>query len=84
MQANANGLQCQVGALHVVQSGGAIDYALVDFLGGHLKPQVYVALMTGELSEDYVMFFKHSGLRSNIADLVYEVKESTLSGLTTL
>ncbi|KAH7673225.1 hypothetical protein AAVH_42295, partial [Aphelenchoides avenae] len=74
LRANVKNLQCQVGALHIVKATEeVIDYALVDFLGSHLKPRIYETSIAGELPEDYAMLFAHKALRGNLTHLLYEV-----------
>lgn len=41
LRSRANDLHCQIMTLHVEESEEGIDYALVDFLGVHLQPQIY-------------------------------------------
>ncbi|KAH7699475.1 hypothetical protein AAVH_33419, partial [Aphelenchoides avenae] len=60
LRANADDLQCQT------------DYALVDFLCFHLKPQVFEMWRAEERYEDYVMRFTHDVFRGHIKHLVYE------------
>lgn len=86
LRANASDLQCQIGALRIEGTSEAIDYALVDFLGACLKPQIYVvwmgqeqALMRRELCEDYAMLLKHDVLRGNVKHLECEVSKSEIS-----
>lgn len=73
LQANANDLQCQIEALCVVDSEEEIDYVLVDFLGIHLKPQVYEASTAVELFEDCALLFTHNALRGNVKHVIYRV-----------
>lgn len=83
LRANDKDLQCRLGTLHIGASyGQAIVYTLVDFLGVHLKPQIYEASFGGgdELSErvdhDYVLLFKHDALRGSVKHLEYEVSKT--------
>lgn len=78
LRGNANDLQCRVSVLRIYNSVG-IDYALVDFLGAHLKPQVYERPTVREFREDYAMLFANDALRGSVKHLVYEVskQEST-------
>ncbi|KAH7709225.1 hypothetical protein AAVH_23516 [Aphelenchoides avenae] len=54
LRARVDDLQCQIRALRVtdaVEEDGnkvALDYALIDFLGVHLKPQLYEATTSEE------------------------------------
>lgn len=82
LRANADGLQCQVGALRVLVSSAEIDHVLVEFVGVHLKPRVYEACTRAELPQDYAMLFTRNVLRGNIAHLVYEVRKSAFRGGT--
>lgn len=76
LRANANELQCQVGALRVESTPAAIDYALVDFLGVHLQPQAYEVSRISALREDHVLLFKRDALCDKVKHLVYEVSNS--------
>ncbi|KAH7711667.1 hypothetical protein AAVH_21024, partial [Aphelenchoides avenae] len=71
LHANASELQCHIGALFVEASDEEIDFALVDFLGICLKPQVYEASTDGELCEEQAMLFTRNALRQHITHLVY-------------
>ncbi|KAH7699308.1 hypothetical protein AAVH_33587, partial [Aphelenchoides avenae] len=70
--ANADDLQCQIRALSFRATGERIDYALVDFLGTHLKPRICETWSVNELSEDYVMLFTRDALRGNVTHLVFD------------
>ncbi|KAH7721301.1 hypothetical protein AAVH_11151, partial [Aphelenchoides avenae] len=76
--ARADDLQCQIRVLRVtdvVEEDGnkvALDYALVDFLGVHLKPQLYEAT-TNE--EGHAMLFAQRALRDVVSHLVYDLDE---------
>lgn len=74
--ATANSLQCQIGALRIEVSKEGIDYALIEFLGVHLKPHTYEVSMIGKLREDYVMLFTHEALRGSVRHLVCEVSNA--------
>lgn len=77
LRQNASNLQCHVITLHIGDTSEAIDNALVDFVGDHLKPQVY-ELSTDvdtEFSENHAMLFTHDALRGNVAHLVYTVSK---------
>lgn len=78
MRANASELQCQIRALNTKDSPAGIDYALVDFLGFHLKPQVYEASIGAApaRSNEYAMLFTRNALRGSVKHLVYEVSKS--------
>ncbi|KAH7712431.1 hypothetical protein AAVH_20235, partial [Aphelenchoides avenae] len=69
LRANAKKLQCHIRALRIESTEAAIDYALVDFLGAHLKPQAYEVSKTGELRENHVKLFKHDALRDKVKHL---------------
>ncbi|KAH7712783.1 hypothetical protein AAVH_19857, partial [Aphelenchoides avenae] len=71
LRANANELQCQVGALIIICFEAGIDYALIDFVGVHLKPQVYKMSMANEFREDYAMLIAHNALRGSVTQLDY-------------
>lgn len=75
LRANAKKLQCHIRALRIESTEAAIDYALVDFLGAHLKPQAYEVSKTGELRENHVKLFKHDALRDKVKHLVYEASK---------
>lgn len=80
LRANAGGLQCQIQTLRISGSSADIDYALVDFLGANLKPQVYegVASRWGyDLRDDYVMLFTCNALRRNVKRLAYDVSKDS-------
>lgn len=70
-------MQCRLGVLHVMDPQEVIDYALVDFIGVHLKPQGY-ELSSDTVDEDYVMLFNQDALRGSVKHLSYEV--STVFG----
>lgn len=84
LRANADDLQCHIGALHLEyllgevehDTEGPVDYALVEFLGVHLKPRIYEMSANKEFREDYAMLFTYGALRSSVKQLVYKVSES--------
>ncbi|KAH7712426.1 hypothetical protein AAVH_20230 [Aphelenchoides avenae] len=87
IRANASELQCQIRTLHIdgsqeEQDGRAvgIDYDLLDFLGAHLKPQIYKSSIADVLREGCVMLLPHDALRSNVTHLVYEAFEMAERG----
>lgn len=71
LRANADVLQCQIGALCIEDTSARIDYALLDFLGFQLKPQSYATSIVGELRQDYVLLFAHDTLSDYVTE--YEV-----------
>lgn len=73
LRANANNLQCQIRRLHIEDSGKDIDYALLDFLGVHLKPQIYEATILFAHREDIIMLFTRTALRDTVRHVVYWV-----------
>lgn len=73
LRANADKLQCQIGALHIRDTEAPIDHALVAFLGIHLKPSIYETSTVGLLREEYAMLFAHDDLCSNLKRLAYNV-----------
>lgn len=73
LREKANDLQCQIEILRILDITDAIDYALVDFLGVHLKPRVYNLSTSGQLRQDYATLFKHDSLRGNLKHLHYNV-----------
>lgn len=80
LRANANVLKCEVGLLSIGDTSKAIDYALVDFLGAHLKPSTYETLMFHGLREDYAMFFARDAWRGNVKHLTYIVSQYPTNG----
>lgn len=71
LRANADELQCRVIALNMATD--VIDYALVDFLGVHLQPQVYETSALLVYREDFVMLFARGALRRSVKHLEYRV-----------
>lgn len=83
LRARANDLQCHIRALHLEYfiwendvREEEIDYALVDFLGVHLKPNVFEMSAHYECCEDNAMLFTHGALRENVKHLAYKVSEA--------
>ncbi|KAH7712433.1 hypothetical protein AAVH_20237, partial [Aphelenchoides avenae] len=74
LRAHANDLHCRVRTLHIKNAAVAIDYALVDFLGACLKPQVYETSPVGSTSfhKRYAMLFTNDTLRRSVSHVVYE------------
>ncbi|KAH7716288.1 hypothetical protein AAVH_16287 [Aphelenchoides avenae] len=70
--ANSTELQCKIRTLQVDALDNDIDYALVDFIGVHLKPQVYEAWVDVGTNEEYVMLFARNAVRGNVKYLEYE------------
>lgn len=75
LRANGDGLQCEVKHLVVQASEEQIAYALVDFLGTHIKPRVCEIWGDTELIEDYTMLFTRDALRGSVKHLVYLVSK---------
>lgn len=78
LRENTDDLQCRIRVLHIGNAWVAIDYALVDFLGAHLKPLIYETSIEHEFSEDYSLLFRHNALRGNLKHLEFEVSTPTL------
>lgn len=84
LKANADNLQCQIRSLQVEvddDERASIDYALVGFLGVHLRPQVYdVSTWDASCEEDYAKLFAHNALRDSVKHVKYEVSQSPTNG----
>lgn len=76
LRANAEDIQCKIGTLRIDGCAAAVDYALIDFLGGHLKPKIYETWMYDLLRRDYATLFAHNALRGKVTHLVYEVSNN--------
>lgn len=82
LKARANDLQCLIRSLHVGATEHGIDYGVVDFVGAHLKPEIYETKMVDRnlpdydsvLTQDYIMLFSRNALRGNVTHLEYEVR----------
>lgn len=83
MRASFDLLQCRIHALHIRKPEATIDYALVDFIGSHLKPTAYEMSVEpdlfppdGQLVEEYTALYRHDAMHSNVSRLLYEVRTS--------
>lgn len=76
LRSKADNLHCRIGSLRIQGSAVEIDYDVVDFLGVHLKPQIYAISMLGQLREEYVTLFAHTAMRASVKHLAYEVGEA--------
>ncbi|KAH7714033.1 hypothetical protein AAVH_18606 [Aphelenchoides avenae] len=74
-------LQCQIRSLRIRASTAEIDYAVVDFLGVHLKPQVYhFSTYRPRFEEASAMLFARNSLRDCVAHLEYNMFETAERG----
>lgn len=84
LMANVENLQCQIRCLKVDvddDEEASIDYALVDFLGVHLRPQVYeVSTWSASCEEEYAKLFAHNSLRDSVKHVDYDVSQSPKNG----
>ncbi|KAH7695961.1 hypothetical protein AAVH_36973, partial [Aphelenchoides avenae] len=72
LTAKTGELQCQIRSLRIRASTAGIDYALVDFLGVHLKPQVYhFSTYRPRFEEASAMLFVRNSLRHCVVHLEY-------------
>lgn len=73
LRANADNLQCQTKVLHVAASEDEIDYALICFLGVHLKPRMYETAMNGDARKEYASLPMHEALRGTVTHVEHRV-----------
>lgn len=82
LRTKANDLQCRIRMLYIEDTLEKVDYALVDFLGLHLRPQICKLEMAREVREDYATLLAYGALRDSVTRWEYQVRKSASSGCT--
>lgn len=76
---NAGALECRIKTLcnvGLIHSRAHIDYALVDFVANHLKPQALDTIVCcNEQQTSQTMLFDHVSMRSSIKHVLFQVSK---------